>query len=73
VLYYPINAFNPHSTKKVKVYFVDWVEFYLLGGILPRDHLPMWLSGVPLSADFEVVEDRLGSRYFNVRSLTNEY
>ena len=45
MLYYPINAFNPHSTKKVKVYFVDWVEFYLLGGILPRDHLPMWLSG----------------------------
>ena len=40
-----MNTFSPHSTKKVKLYYVDCVEFYLLGGILPRDHLSMWLSG----------------------------
>ena len=49
VLYYPTNPFKPHSTQKVKLYFVDWVEFYLLGGILPRDHLVTWLSGGALS------------------------
>ena len=40
-----MNTFKLHSTKKVKLYLVDWVEFYLLGGILPRDHLVTWLSG----------------------------
>ena len=40
-----MNKFKPHSTQKVKLYFVDWVEFYLLGGILPRNHLVTWLSG----------------------------
>ena len=25
-LYYPFNTFSPYSTKKVKLYFVDWVE-----------------------------------------------
>ena len=24
-----MNTFKPHSTQKVRVYFVDWVEFYL--------------------------------------------
>ena len=42
-----MNTFKLQSTQnqKVKLYFVDWVEFYLLGGILPRDHLVTWLSG----------------------------
>ena len=40
-----MNTFKLHSTQKVKLYLVDWVEFYLLGGILPRDHLITWLSG----------------------------
>ena len=40
-----MNTFKPHSTQKVKLYFVDWVEFYLLGGNLPRNHLVTWLSG----------------------------
>ena len=40
-----MNTFKLHSTQKVKLYLVDWVEFYLLGGILPRDHLVTWLSG----------------------------
>ena len=52
--YYTINAFDPHSAKKVKIYFVDWVEFYLLGEIIPRDYLPMWLSaGGPPIVDRE--------------------
>ena len=42
VLY--MNNIKPNSTQKVKEYFVDWVEFYLLGGILPKDHLVTWLS-----------------------------
>ena len=45
VLYYPLNTFKLYSTQKVKLYLVDWVEFYLLGGILPRDHLVTLLSG----------------------------
>ena len=40
-----MNKFQAHLTQKVKLYFVDWVEFYLLVGILPRDHLVTWLSG----------------------------
>ena len=40
-----MNTFKLHSTQKVKLYLVDWVEFYHLGGILPRDHLVTWLSG----------------------------
>ena len=40
-----MNIFKPQSTQKVKLYFVDWVEFYILGGILPRDHLVTCLSG----------------------------
>ena len=43
-----MNTFKPHSTQKVKLYFVDWVEFYILGGILPRDHLVTWLCGDPV-------------------------
>ena len=39
VLYYPVNTFKLHSTKKVKLYLVDWMEFYQLGGILPFGHL----------------------------------
>ena len=35
---------NPMSD----VYFVDWVKFYLVGGILPRVHLAMWLSVIPI-------------------------
>ena len=35
----------PHLTQKVKVWFVDWVEFQLLGGIPARDTLSTWLSG----------------------------
>ena len=49
MLYYPINTFKPHSTNKVKLYFVEWVEFYLLGGIVPRDHLVTLLSGALVS------------------------
>ena len=44
-----MNTFKLHSTQKVKLYLVDWVEFYLLGGILPRDHLVAWLSGDPMN------------------------
>ena len=40
-----MNKFKPHLSQEVKLDFVDWVEFYLLGGILPRDHLVTWLSG----------------------------
>ena len=29
----------------MKIDYADWVEFYLLGRILPRDHLVLWLSG----------------------------
>ena len=29
----------------MKIYYADRVEFYLLGRILPSDHLVMWLSG----------------------------
>ena len=46
VLYYPMNTFKLHSTKKVKLYWVAWVEFYILGGIIPRDHLVTWLRDI---------------------------
>ena len=48
-----MNTFKLHSTQKVKLYLVDWVEFYILGGLLPRNHLVTWLSGAASMKEHE--------------------
>ena len=34
--------------KNMELYFVDWVDFYIIGGLLPKDHLSTWLSSAML-------------------------
>ena len=46
MIYLRFNMFNPHFTKQVRLHFDDWIDFYLIGWMLPRDHLSAWLSGV---------------------------
>ena len=52
-----MNTFKLHSTHKVKLYLVDWEEFYLLGGILPRDYIVTWLSGLKLLKTLHLPEN----------------
>ena len=59
-----MNTFKLHSTQKVKLYLVDWVEFYLLGGILPRDHLVTWLSGDPPPTSFATLSKKKKNIYY---------